>query len=118
MTALEYIRFFGPEFDTVEDSELETWLNIADASFAFDCIPEANRDIARAYYVLHRLTIARAPIGPNGAPLGAVTMEKEGDLTRQFATTSLGTGLTGTKYGAELNALFTCSMVGFTWASE
>ena len=84
MTPLEYFRILAPEFASVVDGTVQTWLTMAGNLANTGCLDAERAAMALALYAAHmlRLTLAHAQ-GTVGA-LGTVTSEREGDLQRTY----------------------------------
>lgn len=84
MTPLEYFRILAPEFASVVDGTVQTWLTMAGNLANTGCLDAERAAMALALYAAHmlRLTLAHAQ-GTVGA-LGPVTSEREGDLQRTY----------------------------------
>jgi len=87
MTALEIIALRCPKY--IGDSRVEPLIELAEELLG-DKIPEGtNREFAKALQVLHWLTISdRAGNSDDGAGVGSITMEKEGELTIKYGNSS------------------------------
>ena len=84
MTPLEYFRTLAPEFASVVDGTVQTWLTMAGNLANTGCLDAERAAMVLALYAAHmlRLTLSPAP-GTVGA-LGPVTSEREGDLQRTY----------------------------------
>jgi hypothetical protein len=76
MIALEYFRMFAPAFSSTSDQTVLAWLSIATEMVAADCAT----DKAVAPYAAHLMQVTASA----GESVGAVTAEKEGDLSRSY----------------------------------
>ena len=96
MTTLEYFRLLAPEFASVADATVNKWLAMADLQAAETCFTDERAAMAQALYAAHLLTLSTA-----GAR-GAIVSEREGDLSRTYATIKGGdTALGSTSYGQQ-----------------
>ena len=97
MTELEYFRLLAPEFASVADATVNQWLAIANLQAAETCFTDDRAEMAQALYAAHLLTLSMA-----GGIVGAVVSEREGDLSRTYATIKGGdTVLGSTSYGQQ-----------------
>ena len=96
MTELEYFRLLAPEFASVADATVNSWLTMAGNLIAVGCLDAERAAMAQALYAAHLLTLSTA-----GAA-GAIVSEREGDLSRTYATIKGGdTALGSTSYGQQ-----------------
>jgi len=97
MTALEYFRLLAPEYAATIDATVNKWLAMADLQAAETCFTDERAAMAQALYAAHLLTLSTA-----GGAVGAVVSEREGDLSRTYATIKGGDTLLGsTSYGQQ-----------------
>lgn len=76
MTALDYFRMFAPAFGSTPDVTVAEWIDLATGLITEDCASEQ----AVAAYAAHLMQVTASA----GASVGAVTAEKEGDLSRSY----------------------------------
>ena len=97
MTALEYFRLLAPEYSATLDATVNQWLAVANLQAAETCFTDDRAAMAKALYAAHLLTLSTA-----GGAVGAVVSEREGDLSRTYATIRGGdTVLGSTSYGQQ-----------------
>ena len=97
MTELEYFRLLAPEFASVPDATVNSWLTMAGNLIVVGCLDAERAAMARALYAAHLLTLSTA-----GGAVGAVVSEREGDLSRTYATIKgCDTVLGSTSYGQQ-----------------
>lgn len=97
MTALEYFRLLAPEYSATLDATVNQWLSVADLQAAETCFTDDRAEMAQALYAAHLLALSTA-----GGAAGAVVSEREGDLSRTYATIKGGdTVLGSTPYGQQ-----------------
>lgn len=97
MTELEYFRLLAPEFASVADPTVNQWLSVAGNLTETGCLDAERAAMARALYAAHLLTLS-----VSGSAVGAVVSEREGDLSRTYATIKGGdTVLGSTSYGQQ-----------------
>ena len=97
MTELEYFRLLAPEFASVPDATVNSWLTMAGNLIVVGCLDAERAAMAQALYAAHLLTLSTA-----GGAVGAVVSEREGDLSRTYATIKGGDTLLGsTSYGQQ-----------------
>lgn len=97
MTALEYFRLLAPEYSATIDATVNQWLAMADLQATETCFTDDRAAMAQALYAAHLLTLSTA-----GSAVGAVVSEREGDLSRTYATIKGGdTVLGSTSYGQQ-----------------
>ena len=97
MTELEYFRLLAPEFASVPDATVNQWLSVAGNITETGCLDAERAAMARALYAAHLLTLSTA-----GGAVGAVVSEREGDLSRTYATIKgCDTVLGSTSYGQQ-----------------
>lgn len=108
MTPLQYFRLLAPEFASVTDETVNTWLTVAGNLANVDCLELEVANMALALYAAHLLWSANNAAA--GGSVGAVTMEKEGDLQRQYgAVKGSDTWLGRSPYGQQyLNVTSPC----------
>ena len=98
MTALEYFRLLAPEYAATIDATVNKWLAMADLQAAETCFTDERAAMARALYAAHLLALSE------GGSVGgcAIVSEREGDLSRTYATIKGGdTVLGSTSYGQQ-----------------
>ena len=97
MTALEYFRLLAPEYSATLDATVNQWLAVADLQAAETCFTDDRAEMAQALYAAHLLTLS-----VSGGVVGAIVSEREGDLSRTYATVKGGdTVLGSTSYGQQ-----------------
>lgn len=97
MTELEYFRLLAPEFACVPDATVNSWLTMAGNLIVVGCLDAERAAMAQALYAAHLLTLSTA-----GGAVGAVVSEREGDLSRTYATIKgCDTVLGSTSYGQQ-----------------
>ena len=97
MTELEYFRLLAPEFASVPDATVNSWLTMAGNLIVVGCLDAERAAMAQALYAAHLLTLSAA-----GGAVGAVVSEREGDLSRTYATIKgCDTLLGSTSYGQQ-----------------
>ena len=98
MTALEYFRLLAPEFAGVADATVNSWLAMADLQAAETCFTDDRAAMAQALYAAHLLALSEG----GSVVGGAIVSEREGDLSRTYATIKGGdTVLGSTSYGQQ-----------------
>ncbi len=98
MTALEYFRLLAPEYAATIDATVNKWLAMADLQAAETCFTDERAAMAHALYAAHLLALSEG--GSVGG--GAIVSEREGDLSRTYATIKGGDTLLGsTSYGQQ-----------------
>jgi len=104
-TAIEYFRIIGKQFAALSDAELQIWLDMAGTLGAAGCLMGDPANLATALYVAHLLQLdAENASGEGGR--GPIKSEKEGDLSRTYATTSGGDGwLSLSPYGMQYSQM-------------
>ena len=98
MTELEYFRLLAPEYAATIDATVNKWLAMADLQAAETCFTDERAAMARALYAAHLLALSE------GGSVGgcAIVSEREGDLSRTYATIKGGdTVLGSTSYGQQ-----------------
>ena len=102
MTPLEYFRLLAPEFASVADATVNSWLTMAGNLIAVGCLDAERAAMAQALYAAHLLSLTTRSGQGGAAALGPVTSEREGDLSRTYATIKGGDTLLGsTSYGQQ-----------------
>ena len=97
MTELEYFRLLAPEFASVPDATVNSWLTMAGNLIVVGCLDAERAAMAQSLYAAHLLTLSTA-----GGAVGAVVSEREGDLSRTYATIKgCDTLLGSTSYGQQ-----------------
>lgn len=87
MTGLEWFRFFAPEYVVLTDSEVATLLSAAEVFVHAPCLVGEKLAAATALYAAHMRSLQVLSASGNGFR-GAVVSEKEGDLSRTYASGS------------------------------
>jgi hypothetical protein len=101
MTALEYFRLLAPEFSSVPDATVSSWLTVAGNLIA-TCPDPERAAMALALYAAHMLKLSLASGNGASAAQGAVTSEREGDLQRTYGEVKGGdTWLGQSTYGQQ-----------------
>ena len=96
MTAIEYFRLLAPEYSATLDATVNQWLSVADLQAAETCFTDDRAAMAQALYAAHLLALSEGGAG------GAIVSEREGDLSRTYATIKGGdTVLGSTPYGQQ-----------------
>lgn len=102
MTPLEYFRLLAPEFASVADATVNSWLTIAGNLIAVGCLDAERAAMAQALYAAHLLSLTTRSGQGGAAALGPVTSEREGDLQRSYSGVKGGdTYLGQTSYGQQ-----------------
>jgi hypothetical protein len=111
MTPLEYFRALAPEFATLPDLTVETWLTMALNVIDVSCLDAERAAMAQALYAAHWL---KASSNAANGGVGAITSEKEGDLQRTYGAMFKSDSWNGsTPYGQQyLEITRTCGGVG------
>lgn len=105
MTQLEYFRLLAPEFASVDDSIVQTWLGMAGLLSSTGCLDAERAAMAVALYAAHMLLLSQK--GSVASAAGPLISEKEGDLQRtyaapaQAATAASSDILSSTNYGRQ-----------------
>lgn len=106
MDQLAWFRFYAPEYSALPDSEVQTLLTVA-AEFVYaPCLSPNLLNAAIALYAAHMRSLQVLSASGNGFR-GAVISEKEGDLSRTYAS-GQGTGdplWNSSVYGPQYQAL-------------
>jgi hypothetical protein len=96
MTVLETFRLVATEFNDVPNDVVIQYIALAEGFQDFSVYPEKKRDLANALLAAHLLWIANNSGGVEGASGGGsggfggtIRMEKEGDLQREYAQSSI-----------------------------
>lgn len=98
MTKLEYFRLLAPEFASVPDAAVNSWLTMAGNLIEVGCLDAERAAMAQALYAAHLLALSEG--GSVGG--GAIVSEREGDLSRTYATIKgCDTLLGSTSYGQQ-----------------
>ena len=98
MTALEYFRLLAPEYAATIDATVDKWLAMADLQAAETCFTDERAAMAKALYAAHLLALSEGGASEGGA----IVSEREGDLSRTYATIKGGDTLLGsTSYGQQ-----------------
>lgn len=98
MTALEYFRLLAPEYAATSDATVNKWLAMADLQAAETCFTDERAAMAQALYAAHLLALSEGGASSGGA----IVSEREGDLSRTYATIKGGDTLLGsTSYGQQ-----------------
>lgn len=89
MTLLELFRFLVPYFAAVSDGDVTQALTLAEA-YRPACLTAAQQDEAQVFYaawLLYQRQLQTDALAGGGVmPMPGVTMEKEGDLQRQYGS--------------------------------
>lgn len=102
MTPLEYFRLLAPEFSSVIDATVNTWLSVAGNLADTSCLTAETANMAKALYAAHLLRLTQTQAQAGSAALGPVTSEREGDLQRTYgAVKGSDTWLGQTSYGLQ-----------------
>ena len=102
MTPLEYFRLLAPEFASVADATVNSWLTMAGNLIAVGCLDAERAAMARALYAAHLLSLSTRSGQCGAAAMGPVTSEKEGDLQRSYGGLKGGDTILGsTTYGQQ-----------------
>ena len=98
MTELEYFRLLAPEFASVPDATVNSWLTMADLQAAETCFTDDRAAMAKALYAAHLLALSEGGASSGGT----IVSEREGDLSRTYATIKgCDTVLGSTSYGQQ-----------------
>lgn len=98
MTALEYFRLLAPEYADTIDATVNKWLAMANLQAAETCFTDERAAMAQALYAAHLLALSEGGASSGGA----IVSEREGDLSRTYATIKGGDTLLGsTSYGQQ-----------------
>ena len=103
MTPLEYFRLLAPEFASVSDGTVGTWLTVAGNVANTGCLETEVANMALALYAAHLLWVTQNQASGGSKGTGAIKSEKEGDLSRSYGvvsgdTTWLGQSPYGQQY--------------------
>ncbi len=102
MTELQYFRLLAPEFASVPDETVNTWLSVAGNLVNVACLDDERAAMARALYAAHLLSLNTRSTESGASALGAITSEKEGDLQRSYGGLKGGDSYLGqTSYGQQ-----------------
>jgi hypothetical protein len=85
MTQLEWFRFFAPEYAALSDADATALLTAAELFVHAPCLVGDKLAAATALYAAHMRSLQVLSASGNGFR-GAVVSEKEGDLSRTYAT--------------------------------
>lgn len=85
MTPLQYFRLLAPEFVSVNDATVDTWLSMAGSLANTSCLDAERAAMAQALYAAHMLYLTERQAAGGSAAQGAIVSEKEGDLQREYA---------------------------------
>ena len=98
MTPLEYFRLLAPEFASVADATVNSWLTMAGNLIAVGCLDAERAAMAQALYAAHLLALSEG----GSVGVGAIVSEREGDLSRTYTTIKgCDTLLGSTSYGQQ-----------------
>lgn len=102
MTALQWFRFFAPEYSALPDSDVQTLLDAAELFVYAPCLDQTRLDAATALYAAHLKYLQNQSAAGEGYR-GPVKSEREGDLARSYgvvsgSTTWLGNSPYGMQY--------------------
>lgn len=104
MTPLEYFRLLAPEFASVVDGTVQTWLTMAGNLANTGCLDAERAAMALALYAAHMLRLTQTQGSSGSTALGPVTSEREGDLQRTYgALKGSDSWLGQTPYGQQYN---------------
>lgn len=111
MTALQYFRLLAPEFASIVDATVNTWLTVAGSLIEVGCLDAERVAMAQALYAAHLLRLTTTQGNAGNSALGPVTSEREGDLQRTYGAvkgsdTWLGQTTYGQQYIQVTNACF------------
>lgn len=101
----EEVKAFAPEFAAVEDSEVQSYIDIAQEFICESKWGEVKAKKALMLLTCHFLKDMGLGAGGSSSASGPVTMEKVGDLQRSYGSATLSKGSTSeqlfltTKYG-------------------
>lgn len=112
MDPIEIFRAIAPEFDYLEDDDLERYLEIAGLEVPIGFCGD-KRPLLVAYLIAHMVTIARRSMGASGE----VSSITEGSLSISYGkgnNISKSIGLSNTSYGQEYDRLFRSCSFSFT----
>lgn len=102
MTALQYFRLFAPEFASVSDEDAGIWIAMAQSIVDASRLGSPREEMAQALYAAHMLALAQRTESGGAFTQGAVTSEKEGDLSRSYGeVTGSNSYLGQTAYGLQ-----------------
>ena len=102
MTPPEYFRLLAPEFASVDDATVNSWLTMAGNLIAVGCLDAERAAMAQALYAAHLLSLTTRSGQGGAAALGPVTSEEEGDLQRSYGGLKGGDTILGsTSYGQQ-----------------
>lgn len=85
MTSLEWFRFFAPEYAALSDADVTALLTAAELFVYAPCLVGDKLNAAYALYAAHMRSLQVLSASGNGFR-GAVISEKEGDLSRTYAS--------------------------------
>ena len=106
MTPLEYFRLLAPEFASVADGTVQTWLAMAGNLIDPGCLDAERTAMTRALYAAHLLSLTLSIGQAGNGALGPVTSEREGDLQRTYgALKGSDSWLGQTPYGQQYIAI-------------
>lgn len=117
MTALEYFRIVATQYASMSDADVQVWIDIAKLTSAdfTGCLGEERYNLALALLAAHLITLQNNAASSGGAVVsGPVISEKEGDLSRTYASndsSASGSLIDSTPYGSQYVAL-TAACVG------
>lgn len=114
MTALQYFRLLAPEFASLSDEVVSTWLTMSANVINASCLDAERQAMAQALYAAHWYAVTPRTSTSGGAALGAITSEREGDLQRTYSgLQGSDTWLGQTSYGQQYKDLTRpCSGMG------
>lgn len=103
-----------PEFSTVADGDVETWLDFAECSVCLDRLPDCMADKAHGFLAAHYLSLAlKRASDSSTATTGEVSSMSVGDVsvsfkgdTSQASQSAFAAELSGTQYGRIFYGLF------------
>lgn len=85
MTSLEWFRMLAPEYSALPDDQVQSLLAAAEVFVYAPCLMGDKLNAAKALYAAHMRSLQVLSASGNGFR-GAVVSEKEGDLSRTYAS--------------------------------
>lgn len=89
MDALAWFRFYAPEYAALTDDQVQSLLSVAEVFVYAPCLMGDKLNAAKALYAAHMKALQMLSASGNGFR-GAVISEKEGDLSRTYASGQVG----------------------------